>query len=104
MIMKWLSSFILSLFTLCNIYSNEYVIYVDKDSFKIRGDTSLFYNKVYYELVDFNNVHWVHKFKSNGTYLYDQADYYLITEQLLKAKLRIRKRKNKYIYLKFRIE
>lgn len=64
MIMKWLSSFILSLFTLCNIYSNEYVIYVDKDSIKIRGDTSLFYNKVYYELVDFNNVHWAHKFKS----------------------------------------
>ena len=104
MIMKWSSSFILSLFTLCNIYSKEYVIYVDKDSIKIRGDTSLFYNKVYYELVDFNNVHWAHKFKSNGTYLYDQADYYLITEQLLKAKLRIRKRKSKYIYLKFKIE
>ena len=104
MIMKWSSSFILSLFALCNIYSNEYVIYVDKDSIKIRGDTSLFYNKVYYELVDFNNVHWAHKFKSNGTYLYDQADYYLITEQLLKAKLRIRKRKSKYIYLKFKIE
>ena len=104
MIMKWLSSFILSLFTLCNIHSNEYVIYVDKDSIKIRGDTFLFYNKVYYELVDFNNVHWAHKFKSNGTYLYDQADYYLITEQLLKAKLRIRKRKSKYIYLKFKIE
>ena len=104
MIMKWSSSFILSLFTLCNIYSNEYVIYVDKDSIKIQGDTSLFYNKVYYELVDFNNVHWAHKFKSNGTYLYDQADYYLITEQLLKAKLRIRKRKSKYIYLKFKIE
>lgn len=104
MIIKWSSSFILSLFTLCNIYSNEYVIYVDKDSIKVRGDTSLFYNKVYYELVDFNNVHWAHKFKSNGTYLYDQADYYLITEQLLKAKLRIRKRKSKYIYLKFKIE
>ena len=104
MIMKWSSSFILSLFTLCNIYSNEYVIYVDKDSIKVRGDTSLFYNKVYYELEDFNNVHWAHKFKSNGTYLYDQADYYLITEQLLKAKLRIRKRKSKYIYLKFKIE
>ena len=104
MIMRWSSSFILSLFTLCNIYSNEYVIYVDKDSIKVRGDTSLFYNKVYYELVDFNNVHWAHKFKSNGTYLYDQADYYLITEQLLKAKLRIRKRKSKYIYLKFKIE
>ena len=104
MIMKWSSSFILSLFTLCNIYSNEYVIYVDKDSIKIRGDTSLFYDRVYYELVDFNNVHWVHKFKSNGTYLYDQVDYYLITEQLQKAKLRIRKRKSKYIYLKFKIE
>jgi hypothetical protein len=87
-----------------SIHSRNCSITVGYDTIRIDGDTLLYYNSIRYDLTEFDKIHWIPIFKSNGTYLYHQADYYLISDNLLKTKLRIRKKDDTYIYIKIMTE